>query len=298
MLKNYIKIIYKAIKIELIFKTLFYFFLFIQKKKNPKIVSSYNLINELNNLKKDGIVKLNNFYGKQHLKNVNDRFTELATNSFKDFKFTVHPSLKNLKSNEDNINYYEVQSLTNYIYLREPLLFLDDILILLNNPKLLSLLQDYFNCIPKLTGINIRRSFVNNLTDMETNYYHRDENSYNFLKMFIYLNDVDLDSGPFTYVIGSHKDKNKIKEKYHFNDNEIINKYSKNNIFYSTANLGDVIVANTRAFHKGTKVKTKERTMITLNFGLHPEYFNFKNQIKIGKDKINKLSSINRLFFN
>ena len=39
MLKNYIKIIYKVIKIELVFKTLFYFFLFVQKKKNTKIVN-------------------------------------------------------------------------------------------------------------------------------------------------------------------------------------------------------------------------------------------------------------------
>jgi len=123
-------------------KFFFTFFFFHKKKKNPKIVTSYNLINEVNNLKKDGIVKLNNFYDKQQLKNINDRFTELATNSFEDFKFTVHPSLKNLNNNKDNINYYEVQKLTNYIYLRDPLLFLDDILILLNSPKLLSLLQD------------------------------------------------------------------------------------------------------------------------------------------------------------
>jgi hypothetical protein len=299
MLKNYIKIIYKIIKIEIIYKILFYLFLFYKKKNNPKIISTYNLVNEINKLKKNGLIKLDDFYDREYLKKVNSKFTEHALNSFADFKFTVHPSFKHLSNiDKNNINYYEVQKLTNYIYLKEPLLFLDDILILLNNQKLLFLLQDYFSCIPKLTGINIRRSFVNNLSDMETNHYHRDENSYNFLKMFIYLNDVNLDGGPFTYVVGSHKDKNKIQGQYHFNDAQINNKYLKDNIFYATANLGDIIIANTRALHKGTKVEKKERTMITFNFGIHPDYFDFKSRINLNQTEIKKLSSLNKLFFN
>jgi len=299
MIKNYIKILYKTFKIDFLYQILFYFFLFYRKQKNPKLLSYFNSNNEINELKNNGIVKLENFYSKEFLVNINNKFSKFTKNNIKDFKFTLHPSLKNqMKLNNDNSNYYQIQKLTNYIYLKKPLIFLEEILILLNNDKLLSLLSEYFGCIPKLTGINIRRSFVNDLDDMETNHYHRDENSYNFLKLFIYLNDVDLDGGPFTYVIGSHKDKNKINEKYHFNDTEILNKYSKNRIFYSTANLGDIIIANTRGFHKGTKVKKTDRTMITLNFGIHAEYFNFRNKITLSQIQINQLNSINKSFFN
>ena len=51
-----------------------------------------------------------------------------------------------------------------------------------------------------LTSINLRKSFINNLQDAETNIYHKDENSFNLLKVFIYLNDVDENAGPFMFV--------------------------------------------------------------------------------------------------
>jgi hypothetical protein len=134
---------------------------------------------------------------------------------------------------------------------------------------------------------------------METNFYHCDENSYKFLKVFIYLNDVNLEGGPFTYALGSHKNKTLLyQSKYHYTDTEINNAYSKDKIFYATANLGDVIIGNTRGFHKGTKVKNTERTMITLNFGMHPDDFNFNNKLNYSNLNTEKLNPFCKLYFS
>ena len=176
---------------------------------------------------------------------------------------------------------------------------LEEIFILLNNEHLISLLECYFGCIPKLTYVNVRRSFVNTLTDMETNFYHCDENSYKFLKVFIYLNDVNLEGGPFTYALGSYKNKPLLyQSKYHYTDTEINDIYTKDKIFYATADRGDVILGNTRGFHKGTKVKNTERTMITLNFGVHPDDFNFNNKLNYNKHNTEKLNEKSRSLFS
>jgi hypothetical protein len=133
---------------------------------------------------------------------------------------------------------------------------------------------------------------------METNFYHCDENSFKFLKVFIYLNDVNLEGGPFTYALGSHKYKRLLyQSKYHYTDTEINSIYTKDKIFYATANVGDIIFCNTRGFHKGTKVKKIERTMITLNFGIHPDDFNLNNKLNYNNLSVEKLNSSCKLFF-
>ena len=233
------------------------------------------------------------------LEDINVKFTTLANNNINNFSFTLHPDFLNTININDIKSYSEIKNYTNYISLKNPLVQLDEIFMLLDNEQLLSALECYFGCIPKLTNVNVRRSFVNTLTDMETNFYHCDENSYKFLKVFIYLNDVNLEGGPFTFAIGSHKNKIFLyQSKYHYTDSEINNVYTKNKIFHATADLGDIILGNTRGFHKGTKVKNKERTMITLNFGIHPDYFHFKNKLCYNKHNTEKLNGNSRLLFN
>ena len=136
---------------------------------------------------------------------------------------------------------------------------------------------EYFQAQPALGTFNLRKSFVNDSDSHAFNkhgnlFYHYDNNSPHFLKFFFYLNDVDMDGGPFTYVAGSHREKfSGWKMSKRFSDEHIENVYGKDRIKYLTANLGDVIVANTRGIHKGTKTVSKERNMYTVDVVVHPE---------------------------
>ena len=116
---------------------------------------------------------------------------------------------------------------------------------------------------------------VTDIEEKTTTFFHRDDNSKNFIKMFFYLNDVDIDGGPFTYVEGSHINR---REKdwtpgSRWTDEKIASLYGLEKIVHLTGKKGDLIVANTTGFHKGLKCRTKERNMLTINFTTEAEKF-------------------------
>jgi hypothetical protein len=137
---------------------------------------------------------------------------------------------------------------------------------------LIDIATSYFQCLPGVGTVNMRRSFVNDSPPVETMLWHSDRNSYRFLKFFFYLTDVDVDSGPFTYVEGSHSRKFEgWLDKYRWNHEEIVERYGEARIRYLTGQVGDVVIANTTGFHRGTKPAKHERVMYTVNYGIHPE---------------------------
>jgi len=108
------------------------------------------------------------------------------------------------------------------------------------------------------------------------------------MKFFFYLNDVNIDNGPFTYVEGSNKKIFKgwnIKQRWQ--DKELAEIYGKENIKHITANVGDLLMGWTNGWHKGEKAIKGSRMMLTINFVIHPELADGKEQplsFKIKKD--------------
>jgi hypothetical protein len=109
---------------------------------------------------------------------------------------------------------------------------------------------------------------------METNHFHCDGNSPRFLKFFLYLNDVDEQGGPFCYVAGSHQRKPfDWRGKYHWSPNEIEAYYGSEAVRLLTARVGDLIMADTTGFHRGVKVLSASRYMLTIDYVIHREYW-------------------------
>ena len=81
------------------------------------------------------------------------------------------------------------------------------------------------------------------------------------------MNDVNLDDGPLTYVRGSNRKKpyNHLSQ-YRWDEDSIRQIYGEESISYLTASAGDLLIANTTGFHRGTKPKNRERRMLTLNY--------------------------------
>lgn len=171
----------------------------------------------------------------------------------------------------------------------QPILNVDSLFDVAFHDDLIVLAASYFGCLPYFGTCNLRKSFINTLQEDHTQIYHQDPNSPNFIKMFLYLNDVDENGGPFCIVRGSHKNKFEgCYDKYRWTTAEIESIYGPENIKYLTANVGDLIIANTTAFHRGTKPMSNERTMITLDWVLHPEFFS-NPEFKISNIKFNNL---------
>ena len=136
--------------------------------------------------------------------------------------------------------------------------------------------------------------------------YHRDRNSFKILKFFIYLNDVDRDCGPFSYIEKSHINWPFLSNKqYRWKDENIFNLMPKANTFYATGNLGDLIIADTTGFHKGNNFNKGFRTMLTVMYCIHTnddkgsKYLNIRNlneySFKLDNEQKNCLKYCNYL---
>ena len=77
-------------------------------------------------------------------------------------------------------------------------------------------------------------------------------------------------------------------------DNKIIKTFGRKSIAPIYAKKGDVVIANTIAFHKGTKPILKNRYVIIANYGLHPDYVNGEKDAlpEIKKKEFKKLKKI------
>jgi hypothetical protein len=163
--------------------------------------------------------------------------------------------------------------LTNYVAVDQPFLRSPGSLELALDIRLIEIASHYLGGKAALGGSNLRRSFANGLAEFDTLWFHSDPNSARILKVFFYLTPVDLGSGPFAYVKGSHRKKfRNWRSSYRLSPEDIDHHYHPKSIVNATAIPGTVILADTTGFHRGTKCVTADRDLLTLNYVLEPEF--------------------------
>jgi phytanoyl-CoA dioxygenase PhyH len=102
--------------------------------------------------------------------------------------------------------------------------------------------------------------------------WHRDFNDRHLLKAFLYLVDVDEDTGPFEYVRGSAPggDLESLWPWRPLGDNyppqdDLAQKTAERTVSF-TAPKGTIIFCNTSGFHRGGFAKSKPRVLATLTY--------------------------------
>ena len=100
-------------------------------------------------------------------------------------------------------------------------------------------------------------------------YYHYDCDYKKFLKVFIYLNEVDEFNGPHSFVINTHKSK-KIEHLVaeRLDDDEVIKKYGKQKIINFQGPQGTIIFEDTFGLHKGTFPISGSRAVLIIEYGI------------------------------
>jgi len=74
-----------------------------------------------------------------------------------------------------------------------------------NNPAIIDFLQLALGCVPTLYSVNAWWSFpARTPKDLGNQFFHRDNDDWRFITLFIYLTDVDEESGPHQLIVGSH----------------------------------------------------------------------------------------------
>lgn len=144
-----------------------------------------------------------------------------------------------------------------------------------SNAAIQSIATAFLGAPPALGTTNLRLSRAENSENLGTNMFHKDFNSpVRFIKFFTYFNDVTAQTGPFTYVHGSNRQlpsNPRWSVQHRWPDEVIESIYGNSRIVNLTASYGDLLIATTNGFHKGLRLESGERLMLTLNYVIHPE---------------------------
>tara|TARA_R100000329_G_scaffold139225_2_gene121048 strand:+ start:205 stop:1074 length:870 start_codon:yes stop_codon:yes gene_type:complete len=211
-----------------------------------------------------------------------DIIDEFADNMYK--RFDEGQGTVNSERSED------IRNRNNHQLIKNPLYNAPEIAPFVFNEYVFRIAMSYLKCYPAVGTLNLRRSFANDVPVEGVQYYHIDPNSPRFIKFFVYLNDVDeLEHGPFTYMEGSNrKIAPGVDQVHRLKDSLAEDLYGKDKVTPIYAKKGDLIIADTTGLHKGSKCKTRDRIMLTINYGIHSEEFRPQN-FDIRKDTYDNL---------
>ena len=225
---------------------------FLFQKKNAFVKN-----NEITEFNKNGLVILKNIFDENllkkitiHLSNENNILTPVYTNH-KDFT---------LQKRDFGVN-------TGYIS-TDKIVQSEEIFKLVNNEKLLNILSGIFKAKFKLDWIWSWWSFPSN-EKIGPQLFHRDYESFNFVKLFVYLTDVGKENGPHEYIIRSNI-KDKFFERKRFDENQIRGEFSESDIKTIYGKKGTTFLADTFGIHRGVDPKEENRLVLVYLFSIIP----------------------------
>ncbi|RJG01868.1 hypothetical protein D3878_10000 [Noviherbaspirillum sedimenti] len=145
------------------------------------------------------------------------------------------------------------------------------ILQLANSPALLSLATQYIGCKPTLSAIGLRWSFPVDAPGEGLQAFHRDSDDWRFVKVFVYLTDVEHGCGPHVYVKGSHRAPAPLRLRT-YGDEELGRAYGDEQIVSVTGPAGMGFAADTYGIHKGEVPTTRPRLLLQFQYSILPVY--------------------------
>ena len=138
--------------------------------------------------------------------------------------------------------------------------------------SLLNIANEYFGMYVKLRYYNVWHTRATGAPARESQLWHFDREDNFILKVFLYLRDVDENSGPFTYAPRTHRrgDHWGRQPKYFLEgnvqrsrDEDMDRVIPKEAWITGTGVKGTIIFADTRGFHKGGDARKGDRLMYT-----------------------------------
>lgn len=254
--------------------------------------SERDWLEETTILKHKGLLKLTNFLPREKILSLGSKVDDLVKHRQALNKIRNHAAESTEDIQNGKFAYYTLDEMRDSSFslrdkvssvgISEPLTQLPELTEIVFDERLLSVVTAYFQVIPVVSFLKVRSTFMNNLPVVDTQFFHSDFGSYKILKAMIYLNDVELEGGPFCYIEGSHINKfDGWDKKSRFSDEELYEVYGKDCITHCTAKAGDVFLAETTGFHRGFKPISADRNTLIVTFCVHSEYgFNYEpNQI-------------------
>jgi len=113
------------------------------------------------------------------------------------------------------------------------------------------------------------------------NAFHYDAHDFNALTAFVYLTDVNLDSGPHMIIPGSHKNKSLQDLAHIVIKDDVAQRIFRNKIKVILGNKGLVFLEDISCYHKQAVCNKKPRLMLSVDYVLRrsvpPESVTFQD---------------------
>ncbi len=149
------------------------------------------------------------------------------------------------------------------------------------NPALISAITKHMGCTPTISTIQVWHTFPGE-KEVAAEMFHRDRPCFKFAKLFMYLTDVDSDSGPHQFVQHSHSIESiqKFLLPKHpgldinslFSDGRgaevtktLLNKMG-NDVITFTGPAGTSFIEYTYGLHRGTRPAKSKRTIFSVTY--------------------------------
>jgi hypothetical protein len=145
------------------------------------------------------------------------------------------------------------------------------ILALANSQALLGLAARYMACRPTISALGLRWSFPVPGADSVLQAFHRDSEDWRYLKVLVYLTDVDDAAGPHVYLHGSHLTQAPMRLRF-YSDSEISSAHSADKLLTAMGTRGFCFAVDTAGIHKGTAPASQPRLMLQIQYSLLPSY--------------------------
>jgi hypothetical protein len=168
------------------------------------------------------------------------------------------------------------------------------VLEIVNSPAILRIVARYLGCKPTLASIGIRWSMpIDSEALPEVQTFHRDTQDWLFVTLFIYLTDVDAESGPHSFVTTSHNSSGTLRARS-FTTAEVEKEYGIENIVQIVGPRGTNFIANTYGIHKGVLPLRRPRLMLQASYSLLPNFaLRYRPEARVNRPALDPY--INRL---
>jgi hypothetical protein len=141
---------------------------------------------------------------------------------------------------------------------------------LANEPAVLSAIAAVLGARPTISYITAWWSIPHGTRAEHAELFHRDVDDLRFVKMFVYLTDVDEDSGPHMFVKGSQRVNKLTEAGRRIPEAEVEDAFGKENLLRFTGPAGTRFLENTYGVHRGIPPARKPRLLFQVLYTLVP----------------------------
>jgi hypothetical protein len=169
-------------------------------------------------------------------------------------------------------------------YSNEAILDAPHLLAIANHPKVLAIVEATLGARPTIGALRLWWSTPSGSGEPEhAELFHRDVDDLAFLKLFVFLTDVDDESGPHIFAAGSHR-KDVLTRIARYTHEEVQMAVGPETIQRLVGPAGTSFIENTYGLHRGLPPIRKPRLVFQPLYTLRPVIYGPKRPLRRRRD--------------